>query len=523
MIALLKDISGVFRKHGRGFLIFLGVCLAVLVAAGIFLTYETTDSTFCDSCHYMDPYVRHWQASTHATVDCVDCHDYGPVDLAVSAVKYWTDAYDSRPKAVVPDHNCLSSDCHSRETLDHDLQYTRGIMFKHSVHLDKELRGGKLRCTSCHNQIVQYADDLLGHMVVNDKSCFVCHFKDAGTGEAVTGCNSCHGMPQKEVEHAGFVFDHEPYLKLDVECKQCHVRIVKGDGAVLESKCHSCHVERSKAQYSRAQLHEIHVTGQGLDCYKCHSDIEHGNFTMTSALEIECESCHLRQHNIPMQLYMGIGGKDTLDMPSDMFMAQVSCTGCHTHVTPEGEILAHQEKKEAGRKSCVTCHGEGYDLMFDNWLEGSKKILADYAVYLKEARAGYSAVGGDRKARSKANAALVEAEENYSFVREGHLPHNIWYAIHLLNKSADSFASAMTAISKSYTPPNHGTGLSGDGTCLTFCHGRAFNPETVKYKEGDLPHQMHVTDFELGCGNCHSVTEHGKTNIKQEVCAACHE
>ena len=523
MITLIKDIFYAFSKNIKGLVIFVGVFLVVLIAISVFFAYETTQSSFCDSCHYMDPYVRHWQASTHSEVDCVACHDYGTLDLAVSTFKYWADTYDSRPKAVVPDENCLTSDCHDRESLDQELEYTKGIKFKHGVHLDKELRGGKLRCTSCHNQIVQFDNEVQGHMVVNDKSCFVCHFKDAGVGEAITGCNSCHGIPEKVVEHAGFVFDHEPYLKLGVECKQCHINIVSGDGAVGDAKCYSCHVERRKEQYSRAELHNIHVTTEGIDCYKCHSDIEHGNFAMASALEIECESCHLRQHNVPKQLYMGIGGSDTLDMPSEMFTAQVSCTGCHTHVTPEGEMLAHQEKKEASRRSCITCHGEGYGLMFDNWREGSQKVLNDYREYLKVARSDLSSSGGSKKARQKARAALTRAEENYIFVREGHMPHNIQYASYLLNSGADDFAAAMQAMNKSYQVPDRGDGLSAAGACRTFCHGKAFNPEFVTYKGDDLPHQAHVDEFELGCENCHSTTEHGKTKIEQSVCADCHE
>jgi len=76
---------------------------------------------------------------------------------------------------------------------------------------------------------------------------------------------------------------------------------------------------------------------------------------MVSSLETRCEDCHMRQHNQPRPMYMGIGGRDTLDIPSDMFAAQVACVGCHTHVTPQGNRWASGEK-EAQRASCVTCH-----------------------------------------------------------------------------------------------------------------------------------------------------------------------
>ncbi len=522
MITFFEEILEVFRKHLKGLIYLLILLLVVLFIAGGFFAYKTTQSSFCNSCHYMDPYVRHWEASSHAGVECVDCHDYGLIDLTASTVKYITNTYSGRPKADIPDENCLNGDCHDKTTLDEDKEFTRGILFHHDVHLQSELRGGKLRCTSCHNQIVQYDEELEDHMVVNDKSCFICHFKDAGLGEAITGCYSCHGIPKKEVEHAGFIFNHEPYLELEVECKQCHVQIVKGDGAVPETKCYTCHVERFREEYTERDLHQFHVTDNGIDCYKCHSDIEHRNFSMVGALDIACENCHLRQHNKPKQLYMGIGGKNTDDMPSSMFTAQVSCTGCHTHITPEGEIMAEQEKKEAGRKSCVACHGKYYDLMFDNWRAGSKKVLSEFKTFLNKAQSDYKTIGGNKKARQKIQAALTTARFNYNFVRDGHLPHNIQYGLTLLDNSANELETAMKKVNSAYVSNKPGS-TKKENSCLTFCHGTAFIPEEVEYKDGTLPHELHYIDMELNCSACHSVEEHGKSKIDQSVCTDCHE
>jgi hypothetical protein len=49
------------------------------------------------------------------------------------------------------------------------------------------------------------------------------------------------------------------------------------------------------------------------------------------------------------------------------------------------------------------------------------------------------------------------------------------------------------------------------------------SPETVNYSGKKLPHQMHAKDLELGCKSCHSVSEHGKTEINKEACLQCHE
>ncbi|MEW6049708.1 MAG: cytochrome c3 family protein [Candidatus Zixiibacteriota bacterium] len=504
-------------------LITIGVLLVLVIGGGLILTNRTHHASFCTSCHYMEPYVRHWKASGHADVECYKCHDYGVGRLTLSAIKYATGTFSPRPKANVHDESCLSSGCHEVRLLQGKTEFRKGIVFDHAVHLEKVLRGEKLRCTSCHNQIVQYDEEISqGHMAVNDKACFVCHFKDAGQGEAITGCDACHGMPKDTVEHAGFKFDHGPYLKLGVECKQCHTMIVKGDGAVPEAKCYSCHVERSRADYTREQLHQIHVTTNGIDCFKCHTDIEHGNFEMVSALEITCENCHIRQHNRPKQMYMGIGGKDTLDMPSAMFAAQVSCTGCHTHTTPQGEPLAHQEKKEAQRVSCVTCHGKGYDLMFDNWLEGTKAVLDEYDKYLKSVKADFVGIGGSQGSRSATREAIGTAEYNFEFVKDGHIPHNIRYALYLLNSSADRVQSAMTGIKDAYQSPDRGASLKPENSCMAFCHAKTL-PEFVSYGGKQLPHLMHVKDLEQNCRICHSITVHGKTEIDKAACGACHE
>lgn len=522
MIAFFTDLAAVVWRHLRTLFLALSIVLLVVAGTALFFAYQTTRPEFCDTCHYMDPYVRHWQASNHADVACVACHDYGVGRLTISAIKYVTGTYSSRPKANVHDHSCLNSDCHEAELLGGKLEYRRGIKFDHTVHLEQPLRGEKLRCTSCHNQIVQYDEEVAqGHMTVNDRSCFICHFKDAGMGEAITGCDACHGMPKQEVMHAGFVFDHEPYLKMDVECKQCHTRIVRGDGSVPESKCHSCHVERSPGEVGREQLHAIHITAEGIDCFKCHTDIEHANFEMVGALDITCENCHLKFHNSQKQLYMGIGGKGAPDMPSQMFTAQVSCLGCHTHVTPEGDIMDKRAKTQAARASCVTCHEQDYDLMFDNWLEGSKKILGQYRSFLQTVKADFKTMGGSKKARTRVRRALTTAEQNFKFVVDGHISHNVWYAMILLNSSADSIQAAMLEAKKSYAAPDR-AGFSVGDNCRTLCHGKTLFPEFVQHEGGELPHEMHITEFDLGCKSCHSVTEHGRTEIQLLVCEECH-
>jgi hypothetical protein len=243
---------------------------------------------------------------------------------------------------------------------------------------------------------------------------------------------------------------------------------------------------------------------------------------MVGALEVTCENCHLKFHNSQTQLYMGIGGRDTVDMPSPMFTAQVSCVGCHTHVTPEGDILDKRAKKQAARASCVTCHGEDYALMYDNWLEGSAKVLKQYGAFLRNVKANFKTIGGGKKARTRAREAISAAEQDYKFVADGHISHNIWYGMYLLNSNADRIQASMREINKSYQAPDRGDNVKPENSCRTFCHGKTLFPEYVSYEDGELPHEMHMEEFDLGCGSCHSTAEHGRTEIKPSVCEECH-
>ena len=94
--------------------------------------------------------------------------------------------------------------------------------------------------------------------------------------------------------------------------------------------------------------------------------------------------------------------------------------------------------------------------------------------------------------------------------------------MYLLNSAADEFTTAMKDIDKAYQPPARGKNLKAENSCVAFCHGEAFNPEFVDYDGSDLPHTSHQVDMELGCENCHSLTEHGKTRIDETVCSGCH-
>ncbi|HZL97760.1 MAG TPA: hypothetical protein VFB91_03525, partial [Terriglobales bacterium] len=240
------------------------IVLAVAVVVGLLVVFNGAFfvaayfPNSCRACHYMDPYVDQWKASAHAKVTCIKCHSFSPVFITVTTLKYWTGLYNPRPRADVKDAACLTSGCHEGR-IEKGKAKMGNITFDHQDHMTKLKRGEKLRCTSCHYAIVQGEHIVKGsHTQVDTGVCFLCHFKGISAGQALGGCPGCHGTPTKVVEHSGFMFSHESYLKLGVPCRQCHIRVSEGDGKVQDAHCYDCHVGRLDKKADVLAIHRTH-------------------------------------------------------------------------------------------------------------------------------------------------------------------------------------------------------------------------------------------------------------------------
>jgi hypothetical protein len=513
MGAFLRDLWELLRKHVR-VLVALGVVLvALLLALNFAVSKAAEHSAICASCHYMAPYVEQWKTSKHAAVACVRCHPYGSLAVASSTLRYLSGAYNPRPRAEVNDRSCLASGCHEQRLLKAQETFRGGIRFDHQIHLKKLPRGIQLQCTSCHNQIVQK-----GHVTVTEQVCYTCHFKGAAPGEAFTGCETCHGSPKKIVEHAGFSFNHQSYLKIGVDCNQCHVKVVTGDAGVSKERCAACHIGREERIKDVEFLHDKHIARHKVDCQECHAPIRHGKIQLVEPLEVGCESCHIRQHSLKKVMYIGTGAKLIPDLPSRMFAAQVSCTGCHIHVTEKGAALSHEARTTAQREACVTCHSEGYDKMYDDWKAVMAKLLHSYASFLKEAE---TQVAG-KPPPKKHTTTLKDAREAYLFVMEGRGEHNVEYAVKLLQASAARVDALLLSLDPKAKPIARDELIGQkDAYCFPLCHQRLPFKEDVTLDGKELPHQAHV-DSGAGCGVCHSVSKHKKLAVDRQACQECH-
>ncbi|MBI5201757.1 MAG: NapC/NirT family cytochrome c, partial [Elusimicrobia bacterium] len=287
-IGIFVPAEGPLRaKLTARFFVLLGAgALAALIGALGFAKYSTSPN-FCRSCHIMEPYYKAWATSKHNQVACVECH-YPPgtpqthlwhkFQAMSQVVKYVTRTYSSKPFAEVEDASCLRSGCHSQRLLQgRVVSKEMGIHFDHRPHLEGERRGRKLRCTSCHSQMV-----VGNHLEVTYGTCFLCHFKGKGTGrdlKPIGGCRACHDVPSKDIRVGNMTYNHKNYvLKQGLDCQNCHVDVVRGEGKAPQDRCFTCHnqPEKVKRYGDTAFIHDNHVAEHNIACHNCHEDIQHG-------------------------------------------------------------------------------------------------------------------------------------------------------------------------------------------------------------------------------------------------------
>ena len=493
--------------------------------------YSETPS-FCGLCHNMEIYVNSWKTSSHRDVACIKCHyesGFGNhlrakfTDIQLGLAYIITGRGIERLHHEVKDTNCLRSGCHAKADIRENMIF-KNVAFNHSRHLEELRRGKRLRCNTCHDQIVQGA-----HLKVTEVDCFICHFYKAGSqGEAeclsCSECGSCHIQPKGDIPIKGISFNHKRYIERGVSCLECHVGINKGDGHVPENKCLECHQghQLRNATFTSEFLHQRHVTDRKIECYRCHTEIKHelGGIPTIAQFMESCGQCHTKQvHLGPREMYMGTGGIGVADSPNKMFSIRVDCAGCHkTQEESEAALYTSKYLERSLAKACVKCHGEGYDEMLFHWKGllvtagnevNSRLFSVQRKLYEAEKR------GVEKHRIKKAQNLINEARHNYTFSLMGKGVHNIEYALKLLNHAKNNTEEALALMEKGYRPKEYPTQY----TCTGLCHvglGERF----VSFNEIHFPHEPHV-GMDLQCLECHSPREkHGETYLKN--CAECH-
>ena len=501
----------------------VAILAVILIAVGTvgFVEYSGQPG-FCNNCHIMEPYYDSWATSSHREVPCIKCHHapgikaeaMGKLQAANQVVKYITGAYGTKPWAEIEDAACLRSGCHSERKVEGVVEY-QGVRFDHTTHLGELRRGKQLRCTSCHSQIVQGE-----HVTVTEATCFLCHFKDRPAGAPVAGCTGCHPSPPRVVSPAGYAVDHDQYVRDRIACLSCHSQVTAGSGAAAQARCFNCHNEPERlGQFTNTPfVHRIHITEHNVACNQCHTPIEHRVMALATTIELDCRSCHRQVHEVQRRLYAGIGGHGTTDAPSSMFLARVSCEGCHEL---PAKLKGHAQVQLAGEASCLACHGIRYANVLPTWRRETERKLARVEPVIDGARAALGAVPLRR--RAAADSVLRLARDNFEFVRVGKGAHNVVYADRLLRASLALVREAVRVGSLPYRVPEIDLGPPVSENACLRCH-LGVERQRVRFRGEPFDHEAHVVRGGVRCAECHTpLDQHGGTTLRSRAeCNACH-
>lgn len=491
---------------------------SLLAATGLIvlvLMVETSSQPqFCGSCHIMAPYYESWKTSSHRDVPCVDCHISPGITHeirkkweALSMVtSYVTGTYGTNPWAEIDDAACLR--CHQRRLLAGE-ELFGDVLFNHGPHLTELRHGKKLRCTSCHSQIVQGQ-----HISVTSPTCILCHFKGETTAVDTTRCTLCHTVPERTVEKGMVSFNHGDVKRFDMKCEWCHSQASGPlEGTVPRERCFTCHNESARLeQYDQHQkMHQVHVTDHKVDCLNCHLEIQHGKpwHAEAAAAESGCGGCHRSGHSPQRSLYAGVGGRGVPPMPAPMFLAGVACEGCHI------QLPGHEaDTARATEISCMSCHGPRYHSVYQQWKAITRDRTSALRMQLQSTTSLFPA---------EEPPSLSDARYNLELVEKGKGVHNLGYSFALLQESHRLINEARkNKGSRPLSIPWPEVPYSSP--CLK-CHQGIELQEASAFGQR-FSHESHVVGHKLECDVCHRPHEERTSSevlrFGSEGCAACH-
>jgi len=511
------------RITKKRILIFLGV-LGFLLLLFIAAAEITSQSRFCSTCHYMKPFYQSWKTSSHGNIQCSVCH-YPPglrsffrakVEGLMQLGRYWTKLYlKSRPWAEIPDESCLRQGCHDTRLLQGRVKF-KTVVFDHKIHLEDLKRGKKLRCTSCHSQIVQGE-----HITVTETTCFICHFKKSEHYPQISQCSHCH-VQQDLTSEKTSRFDHTVVFEKSFSCDKCHSQVIIGDGAVPRENCYKCHFEKERLdQYSDTdRIHSTHITAHKIECNQCHLQIQHKIVKDIETIA-DCRTCHTGFHQAQKILYTGEGGKGVAHaLPNVMLEKGLSCKGCHMFHEETGGKLVKSETSISKEQACESCHGAGFARVLRYWQVSTEKRLSQIRrIYQRSSQEVAQSKGPGRE---KARPLLDDAAFNIDVVERGKSVHNMAYSQELLQAAIAYMEEALKLVGSSYKPVRFLPETKDIPSQCSQCHAGIEEINGQVYGLS-FPHKSHVVSQKMECSTCHSnAKKHGEFIGSKKQCAACH-
>ena len=510
-----------------------GVVLGLLFVVVAFFGLEmSARPEFCISCHYMKPFYDSWEKSAHSDVKCVECH-YPPglkseiegKFVALNQItKYITQQYGTRPPTQIEDASCLRPGCHQTRLLKGRVEFGN-IEFDHLPHLTSYRRVTRLRCTSCHSQMVQGS-----HISVTQGTCYTCHFKlHNGQETELSDCTTCHKLP---FDPDKVSFDHGFVKERGVDCRECHDDVIHGEGKVPKDRCVLCHAEEEKTEkyYDVAFMHENHVTEHKISCFQCHNEILHYSIREEHEESIDmaagsCTKCHETKHSLIFSMYSGKGLDGIDEGPPDyMYEARVTCKGCHRSYrdSEQGTVFT-----QTGAGGCMMCHGEEYGKYLTSWNAEFDQPVKNLKKSIEDAHVKINALPDSNSAREAALKKINEALKEINFVEGARGVHNPRYSRQLMKSAAVKTNAGLKAAGMRGNIVVQKISNSVGSSKCSICHFKVPS-NTLDVFGMQFSHVKHVSSAGLSCEVCHKGgkpenSDHGKSMMDIERCRNCHE
>jgi nitrate/TMAO reductase-like tetraheme cytochrome c subunit len=345
--------------------------LALFASIGFTGLEATSSSKFCSSCHEMKPEYYTWKASTHAEVDCVNCHTQPgaeniPKDKAnviVQAFKKETNTYTApiHMPGEIPNSACEK--CHNVST--REVTPSGDLIIPHEKH-----NANGIECIQCHSGVAHGKiadrkmtyqsdydrwDDTIGTAAMSDTkfirpdmdTCMECH----KARNVSTACKTCHktGMVPKTHTAAFKTKNHGEFAKLDIrKCDSCHGYMSKEKVDGLED-ISSVKKFLENIKSSKPSVTAFDYAKQNTFCKDCHSKRPASHTShwtrdhhlLASQDKQQCLACHNYQ----------IADKNNTKI--------VACATCHPSIHEGFNKVGHPIPLAVNQqitKKCYTCH-----------------------------------------------------------------------------------------------------------------------------------------------------------------------
>ncbi|WP_240035305.1 NapC/NirT family cytochrome c [Neobacillus notoginsengisoli] len=356
--------------------------LALFFSIGFIGLEASSSSEFCSSCHEMKPEYYTWKASSHAEVDCVNCHIEPGVKLAAknkadlvkktiykNINKNDVNVAPIRMTKEIPNSTCEK--CHNVQ--NRNFSVSGDIIIPHDKHSEKDVK-----CTQCHSGVAHgkipdremtfktdYSkwDKGLGSSAMADlkftrpdmDTCMECH----ESRRITTECTACHATGMLPKSHKSSEFKSKTHGKLAKSelssCNKCHgpMSIEKLEGyedlstldKYLETKqshkdehtyakentfCVDCHKQRPEShKNSFFPSHGKEAAKNEQTCYTCHDPNRSTGSEENNS--VSCISCHSQKHTNNWREGHPISVENLTRPQESCYKCHVknTCSSCH--------------------------------------------------------------------------------------------------------------------------------------------------------------------------------------------------